>query len=469
MEMNWYIHLDANKFYASCIRVFMPWLNGSPVVVLSNNDGCSICQTGEAQALGIKMGTKLFEYPWPNVVRDNNVAVFSTNFPLFADMSLKFKEILRRNFSRLEDYSVDEEFCSEQNVPVEVLAEIAREAVAQIRQGLHLPVSCGIARTKTLAKVATRFAKTYPAYQGVCVIDTDTQRCKALRLTAIGDVWGIGRQHAKRLAALGIETAYDFAHGAITPEWVRKHMSVVGLRTFQELRGEACIGLEQVAPPKKNIMVSRSFGRNVNDLDSLISAVTHYVHMNAVKLRRQHSKAGRISVFLSTNPFREDMEQDYSWVDIPLPVASSSNLEIGEYARLAVEAMYKPHLWYKKAGIMTCDLVSEGHVQGNIFDCRDRAKEDRLMKAWDYISGRYGRDALHTGRQRPGQYDWWVRQEKLSPCWTTRESDFPRCVDYPVLSTTCTADAVTELWAESNGYGSFTLCRPDEKTNILRK
>lgn len=454
---NWYIHLDANKFYASCIRVFMPWLNGKPVVVLSNNDGCSICQTKEAQALGIKMGTKLFEYPWTRIIRDNDVAVFSTNFPLFADLSLKFKDILKRNFSRLEDYSVDEEFCSEQDIPVSVLVEIARQAVAQIRQGLHLPVSCGIARTKTLAKVATHFAKKYPAYGGVCAIATEEQRQKALRLTAIGDVWGIGRKHAKRLTEKGIETAYDFAHGALTPEWVRKYMTVVGLRTFLELRGQECIELEQIAPAKKNIMVSRSFGRNVNDMDSLISAVTHYVNMNAAKLRRQHSKAGRISVFLSTNPFREDMEQDFSWLDIPLPVASSSNLEIGEYARLAVEAMYKPHLWYKKAGIMTSDLVGDNQVQGNIFDCRDRAKEDRLMQAWDNISGRYGGNALHTARQRPGQYDWWVRQEKLSPCWTTRESDFPRCVDYPVFNTTNTTAAVPELWAESNGYGSLTL------------
>lgn len=461
---NWYIHLDANKFYASCIRIFMPWLNGKPVVVLSNNDGCSICQTKEAQALGIKMGTKLFEYPWPGVIRENDVAVFSTNFPLFADLSLKFKDILRRNFSRLEDYSVDEEFCSEQDIPVSVLVEIAHHAVAQIRQGLHLPVSCGIARTKTLAKVATRFAKTYPGYGGVCAIATDEQRVKALRLTGIGDVWGIGPKHAKRLSALGIETAYDFAHGALSPEWVRKYMTVVGLRTFMELRGQECIELEQVAPAKKNIMVSRSFGRNVNDLDSLVSAVTHYVNMNAAKLRRQHSKAGRISVFLSTNPFREDMEQDFSCLDVPLPVASSSNLEIGDYARLAVEAMYKPHLWYKKAGIMTSDLICEDQVQGNIFDCRDRAKEDRLMKVWDNISGRYGRDALHTARQSPGKYDWWVRQEKLSPCWTTRESDFPRCVDYP--SSDCSrTDQVAPLWAESNGYGSLTLfsCERDLK------
>ena len=451
----WYVHLDANKFYASCIRAFMPWLNGRPVVVLSNNDGCSICQTKEAQRLGIGMGTKLFEAPWPQVLRDNDVAVFSTNFPLFADMSIKFKTVLKRYFATLEDYSVDEEFCAESDVPCSVAEEKARAAVADIGRGLHLPVSCGIARTKTLAKVATRFAKDYPGYGGVCAIVTDEQRCKALRLLPVGEVWGIGRRHADRLKKLGVETAYDFAHG-MTPEWVLKHMTVTGLRTYLELQGIPRLDLETVPPPKQSIMVSRSFGRNVGDLDALTDALTYYVNMNAAKLRRQHSKAARISVFLSTNPFREDLEQDFAWLDVPLPVATSSSLEIGEYARMALRVVYRPGLWYKNAGIMTSEIVCENAVQSNLFDCRDRAKEDRLMRAWDFVTGKYGRDALHTGRQTPGQYDWWVRQEKLSPCWTTRREDFPRCTDCPLPS----GDGGQEIvWADSNGYGSFTTRR----------
>lgn len=442
-----YLHFDLNKFYASCIRAFMPWLNGVPVVVLSNNDGCSISQTKEAQAFGIAMGTKLFEHPWSATIKRKGIKVFSTNFTLFADMSLRVKAILRRHFDIIEDYSIDEIFIWDDS-PLDVLLVKAHECVEQISTGLHMPISCGIAHTKTLAKAATSFAKKHAGYHGVCPIYSDQQRRKALQLTEIGDVWGIGREHRKRLNKMGIMTAYDFLYsGRITPEWVQKYMTKVGMKTFLELQGQSRIDIEMVEPPKKNIMVSRSFGRNVNELDALFSAIMFYPQMNAAKLRRQGLKAKKIHIFLSTNPFRDDHEQSVTRVDIPLPVATSSNIEIGEYARLAIKAMFKPGRWYKKAGIMTSDIVKEREVQANLFDCRDRAKEDRLMKAWDYLTGRYGRGVIYTGMQRPQSYDWWVRQEKLSPRWTTQQKDFPVCVD--VMPTKRVA-------LRSNGFGALT-------------
>lgn len=454
-NMTKFLHFDLDKFYASCIRAFMPHLNNVPVVVLSNNDGCAICISKEAARFGVKMGTKMFEHPWKGIAEREGIVQFSTNFPLFASMSLRVKKVISKHFGTHEDYSIDEIFTLEDDMPYEVAREKALAVVDEVMAGLHMPISCGIAPTKTLAKVATRFAKKFPAYNRVCVIGNDFQRQVALQRTEIGDVWGIGRAHTKRLKAIGIHNAYDFVHGnAITPAWVQKYMTKIGMKTFLEMKGESRIDIEYEQPAKKNIMVSRSFGKNIRDLESLESAMTYYVQLNAKKLRAQGTKASKISVFIATNPFRDDHEQDYPWVTIPLPVATSSNLEIGEYARLAVRAMYRPGLWYKKAGIMTGEMCPANQVQGHLYDSRDRAKEDRLMVAWDYIRGRYGPESIWTGIQKPSSYDWWVKQEKLSPCWTTREKDFPRCEDWPALVPPGTPPR--PVWATGNGFGAFS-------------
>lgn len=455
--MTYYIHCDLNKFYASIIHSFMPWINGAPVIVLSNNDGCSICQTKEAEAFGVKMGTAAFEIE--DVIRINGIWVFSCNFPLIADMSLRVKSILRRYFEELEDYSIDEVFGQVSGLPLEQIQQRCAEVRRVILKGLGLPISIGISTTKTLAKVATRFAKKYSGYNGVCTISNERQRIKALQLTEIGDIWGIGRQHRKRLQAMGIRTAADWL-SRVDHAWVGKHMTVVGLRTFRELEGVSCLELEQIAPPKKNIMVSRSFGCNITSFEEIAEALSTYQTMAAHKLRKQGSKARALYVFLSTNPFRDDLPQDFSQVSVKLPVASSSCIEIGQWARVALKALYRPGYTYKKAGIMMMDICDEQAVQTNLFDRRDRSREDRLMHTLDYLNSRYGANTVKLVAQGMGKRTWHIRQEKLPPYWSTRITDIPVAVDFPssvaapqyvssVSAQTQAADG--ELWVVRRG------------------
>lgn len=432
--MTYYIHCDLNKFYSSIIHSFMPWLSLTPTITLSNNDGCNICfKPGRLNGnLGIKMGTPIFEVD--DIVRAHGIEVFSCNFPLIADMSLRVKSILRRFFTDVEDYSIDEIFCRVK-APLGQVEEMCREARRVIGKGLGLPISIGVAKTKTLAKVATAFAKKYPAYNGVCAIDTDNQRTKALSLTQIGDIWGIGRQHSKRLNRRGIFTALDWLE-KMTATGVRKTMGgVVAERTFRELEGTSCLELEMIAPPKKNIMVSRSFGKNITDPDLIAEALSSYVVMAAAKLRKQKSKAQAVYVFLETNPFREQDEQAFEELVIKLPVGSSSDIEIGHYAKFAFQALFRKGLIYKKTGVMMMDICSEDAVQGNLMDRRDRAKEDRLMQAKDKINARWGANTVKPLSVGLGKRPWHIRQEKLPPYWSTRMSDIPVVKDWPQNST----------------------------------
>lgn len=428
--MEWFVHFDLNKFYASIIRAFRPWLETTPIVVLSNNDWCSICQTKEAQAFGIKIGTAVFEIE--DLIDRHGIELFSTNFPLIADMSRRVKGILGRYFDELEDYSIDEVFGKEKDVPVELVREKAHTVVDIIERGLHLPISCGIARTKTLAKVATRFAKNYKGYNRVCAITDDEQRLKALQLTKLEDIWRIGRRHTERLSRMGINTAWDFAEGnKINSKWIKKRMTVVGLKTYLELNGESCLDLELVIKKKKNIMVSRGFGNNkVTDFSTISHALTNYIFMNAAKLRAQGSKTQKIYVFLEKNS--HNPEDNWRHIEIPLPVATSSNRELNEYGQIGLKALYQKNACWRKVGFMTMNFSDANAVQGNIWDTRNRKKEDLLDKTWDHIIGRYGRDAIRTGGQGWDEEDWHIRQQKLCPCWTTREKDFLKVVDYPV-------------------------------------
>lgn len=374
------------------------------------------------------MGVPIFEVE--QLVKKYGIEVFSCNFTLIADISLRVKSILRRFFDKVEDYSIDEMFC-EVDLPLDQVHEMCCEVRRIIGKGLGLPISIGVSTTKTLAKVATRFAKKYPGYEGVCMIYTDTQREKALSLTHIGDIWGIGRQHCKRLNKIGIVTALDWLNN-MHPASVRSFMrGVVAERTFRELQGISCLELEMVAPPKKNIMVSRGFGNNINDPDLVAEALSSYVVMAAAKLRKQHSKAKEIYVFLETNYHREDLQQAFDEIAIKLPVATSSDIEIAEYARIALKALFREGYTYKKTGIMVMDICDENAVQAHLFNHRDRAKEDRLMKAKDHINNRFGANTVKLASMGCGKRPWHIRQEKLPPFWSTRLSDIPVTKDLP--------------------------------------
>ena len=418
-----YALVDCNNFFVSCERVFDSRLDGKPVIVLSNNDGCAIARSNEAKALGIAMGANFFEIE--NIVKKHDVQVFSTNFVLYADMSLRVKGLLTQFCPQIEDYSIDENFLDFQGFEHINLKDHCKKIVQTIKQGTGIPVSIGIAPTKTLAKVANKYAKRYPAYQNVCLIDSEEKRVKALKNFEIGDVWGIGRQHTKRLTAMGVKTAYDFTQ--LPQAWVRKYMTVVGERTWSELLGTPCIQMETAPPPKQTIMVSRSFGKMIEDYTTISEAVSNYIAMAAAKLRKQKSCAAALLVFIDTNPYREDLSQYSQHIIMRLPVASNSTQELINYALDGLRKIYRPGYLYKKAGVMMMDICSEKAVQGNLFDTVDRKKHGRLMTVLDTVNNRYGRNTLKFAGMGDGKA-WKIKQERLSPCYTTRLSDFPKTV-----------------------------------------
>lgn len=412
---------DGNNFFVSCERVFNSSLDGKPVIVLSNNDGCAIARSEEAKALGIKMGANYFEVE--DIIRRNNVQVFSTNFVLYADMSMRMKGLLSRFTPKLEDYSIDEAFLDFSGVDLSTLNEYGLDVVRTVTQGTGVPVSLGIAPTKTLAKLANRFAKKYPGYQNVCVIDTDEKRIKALRLTDVSDIWGIGRRSSQKLKDRGVNTAYDFTQ--LSRSWVRKHMTVIGERTWCELLGEPCIEVEAIAPDKQSIMVSRSFGKMLDDLEVIKEAAASYTSMAAAKLRKQRGCAKSILVFLETNPFRDDLPQYRNHVIVNMPVATNSTMEIIKYMSEGLYKIFRTGFNYKKVGVMLLDIISEGAVQGYLWDNVDRAKHKRLMEIIDSTNNRYGTNSLKLAVLGDGE-QWKIKQRRLSPCYTTRIKDFPK-------------------------------------------
>jgi DNA polymerase V len=367
------------------------------------------------------MGANFFEIE--ALVKKHDVQVFSTNFVLYADMSLRVKGLLSRFCPAIEDYSIDECFLDFDGFDNFNLKEYGNEIAQAVKQGTGIPISIGIAPTKTLAKVANRFAKRYPAYKSVCLIDSDEKRIKALQKTEIGDVWGIGRQHTKRLTAIGVNTAYDFT--GLPQAWVRKHMTVVGERTWSELRGMPCIDMEYVIPAKQSIMVSRSFGKMIEDYTTISEAVATYTSMAAAKLRKQKSCAKAILVFVDSNPFREDLEQYSRHIIMNLLVASNSTQELIQYALEGLKKIFRPKIAYKKAGVMLMDICSEKVIQGHLFDTLDRKKHRDLMVVMDKVNDWYGRNTLKIAAMGDGKA-WKIKQERLSPCYTTRLSDFPK-------------------------------------------
>jgi DNA polymerase V len=415
-----YALVDANNFFCSCERVFDSSLEGKPVIVLSNNDGCAIARSNEAKALGIKMGANFFQIE--ELVKQHNVQVFSTNFVLYADMSLRIKGLLANFCPVVEDYSIDEAFLDFTGFEHIDLHAHCLKLAQTVKQGVGIPVSVGVANTKTLAKVANKFAKKYKGYQSVCFIDTEEKRIKALQKFDIGDVWGIGRRHTKRLLAMGVTTAYDFTQ--LSRAWVRKNMTVAGERTWLELNGTPCIEMEYEPKDKQTIMVSRSFGAMIDDLPSLSEAVSNYAFMAAAKVRRQKCCAGSVLVFIDTNRFREDLPQYCRHIIVNMPVASDSCLEIINYALEGLRAIYRPGFKYKKAGVMLMNICPQRAVQRNLFDTLDRDKHARLMKVIDATNDRYGRNTLKLAVMGDGK-KWKIKQERLSPCYTTRYEDFP--------------------------------------------
>ena len=411
---------DCNNFYCSCERVFHPELRDKPVVVLSNNDGCVVARSEESKRLGIKMGVPFYQVR--ELLENNGVAVFSSNYNLYGDMSRRVMSMLSSFFPKINVYSIDEAFIDLSEIKdVESIAELSRKAVKLINRGVGIPVSLGIAPTKTLAKMASVYAKRHKGYKGVCIIDTEEKREKALKLFSIKDVWGIGRKHSKRLEYYGVKTAWDFVQRS--EAWVKKEMSITGVRTWKELRGESCIEMEDEAY-KKSICTSRSFpDQGLNKIEDMEEAVANFASKCSKKLREQHTVCATIVVFAYTSRFREDMPQSYINEMVNFEVPTNDVQEIVSKAVVALRKAWKSgSYYYKKAGVIACNISDDKFIQANLFDTVDRERQAALSKMLDEINKRNGEDTVRVAVQGYGN-NWHIKNEYISRQYTTNIKD----------------------------------------------
>jgi DNA polymerase V len=412
--------VDCNNFYVSCERVFNPKIARRPVVVLSNNDGCIVSRSNEAKALSIQMGLPAFKIE--RLLRRENVAVRSSNYALYGDMSQRVMNTLAHFTPDMEVYSIDEAFMDLSGFARSNLTEYGREIRRTVGQWTGIPVSVGIAETKTLAKIANRIAKRSAKVDGVFDLTGSPYREKALSLTDVGSVWGVGRRYAKFLRKHGIKTALDLCR--TEDSWVKKHMSIVGLRMVRELRGIPCISMESAPPAKKEICVSRSFGKPVRTLLEMQEAVAAYTTRAGEKLRTEHSAAGVIMVFMMTNRFKDEPQYSRSTV-LELPVQTDCTQELIRYALRGTEMIFRKGYGFKKAGVVLSRIVPAGQVQTDLFDTRNRTASKELMSALDDINVRMGRDTLKYAASGLAR-SWKTRAEKRSPRYTTRWAELPK-------------------------------------------
>lgn len=412
--------IDCNNFYASCERVFRPDLMGKPIVVLSNNDGCVIARSNEAKALGIPMGAPAFQNE--KLFKKHHVHVFSSNFALYGDMSSRVMSILHEFCPNIEEYSIDEAFLDLSGYKLDTLPVHAQELKSRVSTWTGIPISVGIAPTKSLGKIANRIAKQYPSKGGVCTIDTDEKRERALRWAAIDDVWGIGRAHTTRLKREGVNTAWDFTQ--LDDAWIKKNMSVVELRLKHDLSGIPMIQLDMPSP-KKSIATTRSFETNYTEFDQLRERVATFAVSCAEKLRQQKSKCGSLLVFIHTNGFRKDLPQHNANTVVNLPFATNSSIELAQFATEALKRIFRHGFHYKKAGVIVNDIRPEIETQLTLFESSDK-RHIPLMKTMDSLKSRYGECVIRLGSQ--GQRRWKMKQVKLSPCYTTRLDDIIKVI-----------------------------------------
>ena len=402
---------DCNTFFASVERALHPGLKGKPVCVLSSNDGNIVALTSEAKALGIRRGDPFFKVR--DLIRKNNVAVFSGNIMLYAAMSKRIQSIMRKTVEHTESYSIDEQFLYldgyERNHDI---VEMMREMVGRIALCTDIPVSVGIARTKTLAKIASKFAKNYKGYRSVCIIDTEEKRRKALSMFDLSDVWGIGARSLGKLVSLGVNTPLEFADRP--GEWVRNNFSKPGYQTWLELNGFPCIDTSEILR-RQTITTSRSFGRMISDKDELKESVATFAASCCNTLRGQDSAAGCVSVFACSNRFREDLPQYGNIASARISTPSADTLEITSAAMELVDRIYRPGIQFKKSGVILSEIVP-GCCHNILFDPIDRRSERlELSRAIDRMNHRYGLKAVGLAVTGYGNEEWRNRKERLSP------------------------------------------------------
>jgi len=402
--------LDCNSFYASCERVFRPYLIGKPIVVLSNNDGCVIARSTEAKPF-IPMGAEAFKYE--RAFKENHINVFSSNYSLYGDLSTRVMSILSKFSSDIEVYSIDEAFFKLDGISKDVLEDYILEIKNTIEKQVGIPVSIGVAKTKSLSKVANKIAKKYEnETKGVYVISNEEQRIKALRWTKVENVWGIGRSISKQLKFQNINTAYDFT--LLSDELVRNKFSVVGLRLKQDLSGNSTIEFE-VVRDKISIATTRTFEYALREFEPIKERIATFANACAEKLRKQHSECNYLYVFLKTSSY-SSVKRNVGLV-IHLPYTTNSSITICNYASRGIEQLFKKGYNYKKAGVVVMGLKSEEEHQFSLFE-DENPKHKSLMKVMDKLNLKYNKPTVKIANQDLDR-TWKMKQEHLSPRYTT--------------------------------------------------
>ena len=414
--------VDCNNFYASCEKLFRPDLKDTPVVVLSNNDGCVVARSREAKLLGIKMGVPVFQIKAE--MQRHGILAFSSNYALYADLSSRVMRTLEEMAPRVEVYSIDEAFLDLTGIESAIsLVEFGQQVRERIGHWIGITVCVGIAPTKTLAKLANHAAKKYPATQGVVDLTNPDRQRRLLALVPVDDVWGVGRRLSKRLNALGITTALDLANAS--PRAIRDQFSEVLERTVRELNGESCIELEEIPPTKKQIVCSRSFGEKVTHFELLREAVCEYATRATEKLRKEQQQAKVMTVFIRTSPFKDNEPQYSNSASGELLIPSCDTRDFIELANHLLKRIWKDGFRYAKAGVMLSDFYDPGMFQPGLFDdISTRSNSQQLMSVLDTINQSGAGKVFFAGQGT--KKDWSMKREHLSPAYTTRWDQLPR-------------------------------------------
>ena len=405
---------DCNNFYASCERVFKPSLNNKPVVVLSNNDGCVIARSNESKRLGIKMGEPVFKIK--SLIKENNVKVFSTNFSLYGDLSKRVMTTLKSEVKSVEVYSIDEAFLDfSDHLNLDRLIYIRNK----VKKWTGIPISIGVAPTKTLAKVANYMAKKHKE-KGVFILENEDLIKKVLKNFSIQDLWGVGRKYSRKLNQLNIYNALQLRN--LNTDWLRKNFSINMVRLQKELKGEVSYSFDPNDSIRKSICTSRSFAKEVRDFNALNEYVSNFAVNCASKLRKQKSYCSKLSLFLMTNRFKSNAKQYYPSITLEFLTPTNDNLEIVTMANRALKSIYSPNFIYKKAGVILHDTVLKKDIQMSLFDQIDRKKRKKLMCSIDYLNNILGKNKVRVASQGVKE-NLDFKRSNLSPSYTTKYSD----------------------------------------------
>lgn len=416
-----YALVDCNNFYASCERVFQPQYNGKPVVVLSNNDGCVISRSNEAKDIGIPMGAP--EFKIRELLKEKSIKVFSSNYPLYGDLSNRVMKILEDFTPNTEIYSIDEAFLNFDGMDISDYHDYGIQMKNRVQKWVGIPVCVGFAPTKALSKVANRIAKKFQERtQGVYIIDSEEKRIKALKWTKVEEVWGIGRRLTKKMMAHHILTAYDFTKPQ-NEAWIRKEMGVVGMRLKYELEGKSVLDLESIREQKKSIATTRSFPKQISEFDDLRERVATFASVCAEKLRKQKSCCQTIIVMLVIDKYKYESQKYYFNKAVTLPFATNSTLTISTIAVAMLKELHKGNegIKFKKAGVIVTELIDEDKKQLQLFE-EENPKHLAIMKAMDHLNAKIGDRKVKLGTQNLNQ-TWNMNQNHLSPRFTTRYNE----------------------------------------------